>query len=258
MQGEVHFAPELVTRESGYHTYAHRKGSCPTSDDPAGRCARTCRWGGSQHCTGTPRCPGSWSSPRWCARWRWAQGSRSVRLWWDVGRESKLHGSIQKMRGGLVGGGGVRHDGEKDHVFPSSPWQWHPGVTSGILDMIEIVLKIKSEKWKLLSRVGLFATPWAIQSMAFSRPEYWSIFPFSSPGDLSNPGIKPRSFTLQADSLPAEPQGKPKNTGVGSLSLLQCIFLPQESNWGLLHCRQILYQLSYQGRSGNLTSQVCI
>ena len=47
------------------------------------------------------------------------------------------------------------------------------------------------------------------------------------------------------DSLPAEPQGKPKNTGVGSLSLLQGIFLTQESNRDLLHCRQILYQLSY-------------
>ena len=68
-----------------------------------------------------------------------------------------------------------------------------------------------------------------------------------SPGDLPNPGIEPRSPTLQADSLPAEPQGKPKNTGVGSLSLLQQIFPTQESNWGLLHCRQILYQLSYQG-----------
>ena len=45
----------------------------------------------------------------------------------------------------------------------------------------------------------------------------------------------------------AEPQGKPKNTGLGSLSLLQGIFLTQESNQGLLHCRQLLYQLSYQG-----------
>ena len=36
------------------------------------------------------------------------------------------------------------------------------------------------------------------------------------------------------------------NTGVGSLSLLQGIILTQESNQGLLHCRQILYQLSYQ------------
>ena len=54
---------------------------------------------------------------------------------------------------------------------------------------------------------------------------------------------------LQADSFPAEPPGKPKNTGVGSLTLLQWIFLTEEPNQGLLHCRQILYQLSYQGSS---------
>ena len=73
----------------------------------------------------------------------------------------------------------------------------------------------------------------------------WVAFPFSR--DWTNPGIEPRSPALQADSLPAEPQGKPKNTAVGSLSLLQGIFLTQESNQGLLHCRQILYQLSCQG-----------
>ena len=55
------------------------------------------------------------------------------------------------------------------------------------------------------------------------------------------------SPALQVDSLLADPPGKPKNTGVGSLSLLQQIFLTQESNQGLLHCRWILYQLSYQG-----------
>ena len=60
--------------------------------------------------------------------------------------------------------------------------------------------------------------------------------------DLPNSGIKPRS-----SALPAEPREKPKNTGVGSLSLLQQIFLTQDSNWGLLHCRQTLYQLSYKG-----------
>ena len=57
--------------------------------------------------------------------------------------------------------------------------------------------------------------------MEFSRPEYWSQYPFPSPGDLPNPGIKPRSPALQADSLPAEPQGRLKNTGVGRLSLPQ-------------------------------------
>ena len=83
-----------------------------------------------------------------------------------------------------------------------------------------------------------------IQSMEFSRPEYWSGWPFPSPGDLPK-GIKLRSPTLQADSLLAEPQWKPKNTGVDSLSLLQHLFLTQELNWGLVHCRRILYHLSY-------------
>ena len=63
----------------------------------------------------------------------------------------------------------------------------------------------------------------------------------------SNPGIETRSPALQVDSLPAGPQGKPKNTGVGSLSLLQWILLTQASNQSLLHCGQILYHLSYQG-----------
>jgi len=49
-----------------------------------------------------------------------------------------------------------------------------------------------------------------------------------SPGDLPNPGIKPRSPAFQADSFPGEPLAKPKNTRVGSLSLLQQIFLTQE------------------------------
>ena len=93
------------------------------------------------------------------------------------------------------------------------------------------------------------ATPWTIhiQSIEFSRPQYWSWQPFPSPGDLPNPEIELRSPTLQADSFPARPQEKPKNTGVGSLSLLQRNFPTQEPNWGLLHCRWILYQLSYKG-----------
>ena len=62
-------------------------------------------------------------------------------------------------------------------------------------------------KWKLLSQVWLSATPWTIQSMEFSRPEYWS----------------------------------------GSLSLLQETFPTQWSNPGLAHCRWILYQLSHKG-----------
>ena len=46
-------------------------------------------------------------------------------------------------------------------------------------------------------------------SMEFSRQEYWSELPFPSPGDLTNPGIKPKSPALQVDSLPAELPGKP-------------------------------------------------
>ena len=60
----------------------------------------------------------------------------------------------------------------------------------------------------------------------------WVAFPFLQ--GLLNPGIELGSPALQVDSLPIEPQEKPKNTGVGSLSLLQGIFSTQKSNWGLL------------------------
>ena len=63
--------------------------------------------------------------------------------------------------------------------------------------------------------------------------------------------MEPRSPALQADSLPVEPQESPRITGVGSLSFFQWIFLTQELNQGLLHCRWILYQLSYQGSPYN-------
>ena len=73
-----------------------------------------------------------------------------------------------------------------------------------------------------------FLCPWG-----FSRQEYWSGLPCPPPGD-------------QILYLLTQ-HGSPKNTGVSSLSLLQGIFLTHEWNWALLHCRQILYQLSYQG-----------
>ena len=65
---------------------------------------------------------------------------------------------------------------------------------------------------KSLSHVRLFATPWTVThqappSMGFSRQEYWSGLPFPSPGDLPDPGIKPGSPTLQADTLTSEPPG---------------------------------------------------
>ena len=49
-------------------------------------------------------------------------------------------------------------------------------------------------------------------SVEFSRQEHWSGLPFPSPGDLPNPGIKPRSPALQADSLPMEPPGEPPSS----------------------------------------------
>ena len=70
-------------------------------------------------------------------------------------------------------------------------------------------------------------------------------YPFPSPGDHPNPRIKCRSPTLQADSLPAEPQGKPKNTGVVAYPFSRGLSQPR--NQGLLHCRLKLCQLNYQG-----------
>ena len=76
----------------------------------------------------------------------------------------------------------------------------------------------------------------------------WVAFLFSRGSSRPRDQIQVSHIVVRVrDSLPAEPQGKPKNTGVGSLSLLQWIFLSQESNQCLLHCRPILYQLSYQG-----------
>ena len=82
-----------------------------------------------------------------------------------------------------------------------------------------IILNISLNwKWKGESEVAqscrLFVTPWNVAyqaplSMGFSRQEYWSGLPFPSPGDLPNPGIELWSPTLQADTLPSEPSGKP-------------------------------------------------
>ena len=68
------------------------------------------------------------------------------------------------------------------------------------------ILKVKV---KSLSLVHLFATPLTVAHqappfMGFSRQEYWSGLPFPSPGDLPNPGIKPRSPALEADALTSE------------------------------------------------------
>ena len=83
--------------------------------------------------------------------------------------------------------------------------------------MISLVYTSKIHKlshilWKSFSHVWLFATPWTIQSMELSRPEYW----------------------------------------MGSFSILQQIFPTQGLKPGIPHCRQILYQLSHRGSSNIL------
>ena len=73
---------------------------------------------------------------------------------------------------------------------------------------------------KSLSRVRLFVTPWTVAhraplSVGFSRQEYWSGFPFPSPGDLPDPGIEHRSPALQADALTSDPpEQTPKKRAV--------------------------------------------
>ena len=78
--------------------------------------------------------------------------------------------------------------------------------------------------WPKLAKIGgglvtrscpTLATPWTVACQAplfigFSRQECCSGLPFPSPGDLPDPGIKPRSPALQEDSLSTELQGKPK------------------------------------------------
>ena len=82
----------------------------------------------------------------------------------------------------------------------------------------------------MLSCVWLFVTPMDCSLPGSSvhgvlQARILERIAFPSPGDLPNPGIKHRSPILQVDSLPSETPGKPKNTGVGSLSLLR------ESSW---------------------------
>ena len=57
-------------------------------------------------------------------------------------------------------------------------------------------------------------------SMGFSRQEYWSGLPFPSPGNLPDPGMEPRSPTLQADALTSEPPGKPPYISLNSTKKL--------------------------------------
>ena len=129
-----------------------------------------------------------------------------------------------------------------DSLWPHglySPWN-SPGQNTkvGSLSLLQRIFTIQGSNPGLLHCRQILCH----LSHQASPREYWSGLPCPSPGDLPDPGIKPRSPALQSDSLPSEPQGKPKNTGVGSLSFLQWIFPIQELNQGLLLCRRVLYQ----------------
>ena len=81
----------------------------------------------------------------------------------------------------------------------------------------------------MLSRVRLFVTPWTISyqallSMEFSKQEYCSGLPCHFPGDLPKPEIKPRSPTLQVDSLPSGSPGKPIRTCIHHYNIMKSIF----------------------------------
>ena len=101
--------------------------------------------------------------------------------------------------------------------------------------------------WKLLSRVQLFVTPWTYTVHGILQARILELVAFPFPRGSFNPGIKPRSPTLQAASLPAE-KGSP-----AILEWVRYPFCSRSSNTGiklesLLHCRPFLYQLSCQGR----------
>ena len=124
-----------------------------------------------------------------------------------------------------------------------SPWN-SPGQNTGVgnLSLLQGIFATQ------VSNPGIPHYRWILHQLSHQgspRILEWVDYLFSR--GSSWPRNQTGVSALQADSLPAEPQEKPRNTGVGSLSLLQGIFPTQESNPGLLHCRQILYQLSYEG-----------
>ena len=121
-------------------------------------------------------------------------------------------------------------------------------VSSGLFPLKKKVLINNFSGSESESHSVMSNSNYTVHGILQARILEWVAFPFCR--DLPNPEIEPRSPALQEDSLPTELPGKPNNTGVGGLSLLQQIFPTQELNRDLLHRRQILYQLSYQGSKG--------
>ena len=90
------------------------------------------------------------------------------------------------------------------------------------------------------------------------QADYWSGLPCPPPGDLPNPGIKPWSPTMQVNSLPSEPPRKPKNTGMGSLSLLHGTFPTQKLNQGSPVLQVYFLPVALPGKPWHIYIYVCI
>ena len=90
-----------------------------------------------------------------------------------------------------------------------------PILVEHFISSLSLSIILKRETWSRsvmsdsLRPHGLYVAYQAPLSMGVSRQEYWSGLPFPSPGDLPDPGIEPRSPTLEADALTSEPPGKP-------------------------------------------------
>ena len=125
-----------------------------------------------------------------------------------------------------------------------------PGIAFGVGGLVAKSCPILASPWTVAFQAPL--------SMEFSRQECWSGLPFPSLGDLLDPEIEPGSPALQAGDLPTELWGKPQFSSVQLLSPVWFFATPwtaarqislsiTNSNLGLLHCRQMIYQLSYEG-----------
>ena len=106
----------------------------------------------------------------------------------------------------------------------------------------------KSATWSEMKATQPCLTLWdsmnyPVHGILQARILEWVAFPFSRAS--SQPRDRAQVSCIAGGFLTSWAIGKPKDTGVGSLSLLQWIFQTQELNQGLLHCKWILYQLSY-------------
>ena len=156
--------------------------------------------------------PRDWTSISFIGRWvlyRWATGEEALLYRCDWLNHWSLKIDSTSSPSPLPG----KKKFPEPHYHPTCCYAWfiidNP---SSWISLLCVHVYTYLESWScsvvsnsLQSHVAYEAPP----SMEFSRQEYWSGLPFSSPGDIPNPGIKPRFPALQADALPSEPPGKP-------------------------------------------------